>query len=206
MTMTRRTKQDGGRERQREDTRQRVYEAALEAFRRDGVEAARIAEIAQTAGVSHGTFHFHFATKEEVLAQRWKASEAALTEELESLPPGVSLTVVLAAVASVMGEEWENDPALFHAVGTVALRNLSMQMTVGRPRPVQAAIAARFTVAAERGELSRTLSPEVLADLFWVHVFAASLSWSAAPILPLAEVLEDAADLFLHGAEARPKR
>ena len=64
------------RERQREDTRQRIYDAAMEIFRRDGFEVARVDDVAKAAGVSHGTFYFHFATKDEVLIQCLRASEA----------------------------------------------------------------------------------------------------------------------------------
>lgn len=191
------------RERQREDTRQRVYEAAMNAFRRDGVGAARIDDIAKAAGVSHGTFYFHFATKEDVLAQRLRLSETALAEALESLPADAPLTVVLETVGSFMAEEWESEPELFPEVAAVALRNVSTQVTAGRSNPYRAALAGRFALAAERGELSRALPPEVLSDLLLVHVFAAALSWCAAPSQPLAPLLHAVAMLFLHGAQGR---
>lgn len=175
----------------------------MNAFRRDGVAAARIDDIAKAAGVSHGTFYFHFATKEEVLAQRLRLSETALAEAVDSLSPDAPLTVVLETVGSVMGEEWEGDPALFPEVAAVALRTHSAQVTTGRGSPVRASLAARFAVAAERGELSRALPPEVLSDLLLVHAFAAALSWCAAPTLPLTTMLHGVAMLFLHGAQGR---
>jgi AcrR family transcriptional regulator len=191
------------RERQREDTRQRVYEAAMNAFRRDGVGAARIDDIARAAGVSHGTFYFHFATKEDVLAQRLRQSETVLAEALESLPVDAPLTIVLETLGSIMGDEWQGEPELFPEVGAVALRNVSTQVTAGRSSPVRAALAGRFAIAADRGELSRALPPEVLSDLLLVHVFAAALSWCSAPAMPLARMLHDVAMLFLHGAQGR---
>src|SRR5205085_7825923 len=58
------------RDLQREETRHKLYEAALEVFRRDGVAAARIDDITRAVGTSRGTFYFHFPTKEHVLVER----------------------------------------------------------------------------------------------------------------------------------------
>ena len=55
------------RDRQREETRRRIYLAALDVFRRTGVAPAHIDDIAGAAGVSRASFYFHFPTKEHVL-------------------------------------------------------------------------------------------------------------------------------------------
>jgi AcrR family transcriptional regulator len=56
-----------GREAQRLETRQRVYDAAIAEFKRSGVADADIGAIVSAAGVARGTFYFHFPTKEHVL-------------------------------------------------------------------------------------------------------------------------------------------
>ena len=58
-----------GRDAQRQQTRQRVYAAALTEFKRTGMAAADVGDIAAAAGVARGTFYFHFPTKEHVLAR-----------------------------------------------------------------------------------------------------------------------------------------
>ena len=55
------------RERQRAETRERLFQAALDEFRREGVAGARIERIASAVGVVRGTFYFHFPTKDHVL-------------------------------------------------------------------------------------------------------------------------------------------
>jgi AcrR family transcriptional regulator len=55
-------------------------------FERDGFVAARITDIADAAGVAHGSFYSHFQSKEDVLA-------AVLAEvDEEALGPGPKLT------------------------------------------------------------------------------------------------------------------
>src|ERR1700684_2899388 len=112
------------RERQREDTRQRIYDAAMEIFRRDGFEVARVDDVAKAAGVSHGTFYFHFATKDEVLIQCLRASEMRVAASIDAVSEGASLLDVLDAASTAIAEEWTGDPKLFPDVATVALRYL----------------------------------------------------------------------------------
>jgi len=57
------------RERQRLETRGRLYEAALAEFRRVGFANAQIEAIVERAGVARGTFYFHFPTTEHVLLE-----------------------------------------------------------------------------------------------------------------------------------------
>lgn len=47
-------------------TRQRLLDAARTVFERDGFLAARVADIAAEAGVSHGTFYTYFDSKTEI--------------------------------------------------------------------------------------------------------------------------------------------
>src|SRR5215831_15472149 len=87
------------RDLQREDTRRRIFQAAVEIFSRDGYAAARIDDIAEAAGVSHGAFYFHFATKEEVLSQCLRVSEARVAEVVNALDPEMHLSAVFEATA-----------------------------------------------------------------------------------------------------------
>src|ERR1700749_2616228 len=112
------------RERQREDTRQRIYDRAVEIFRRDGFEAARVDDVAKAAGVSHGTFYFHFATKDEVLIQCLRASEVRVAAAVETVPVEAGLMPAMEMAVAMIATEWEADPKLFADVAMVALRYL----------------------------------------------------------------------------------
>ena len=50
-------------------TRERILEAAVERIARDGIDDVRIARIAMDAGVSTALVHYHFATREALLAE-----------------------------------------------------------------------------------------------------------------------------------------
>jgi AcrR family transcriptional regulator len=50
-------------------TRERILDAAIERIASDGIDAVRIARIAMDAGVSTALVHYHFATREALLAE-----------------------------------------------------------------------------------------------------------------------------------------
>ena len=56
-------------------TRERILAAATEVFARRGFHGARVADIAEAAGIAYGLVYHHFRNKEEILAaifgERW---------------------------------------------------------------------------------------------------------------------------------------
>jgi TetR/AcrR family transcriptional repressor of uid operon len=61
------------RDTRRLQTRQRILGAAIVEFKRSGMAGADVGEIVSAAGVAHGTFYFHFPTKEHVLLElEWR--------------------------------------------------------------------------------------------------------------------------------------
>ena len=57
------------REAKRLQTRERLLGAAIAEFKRAGMAEADVGTIVAAAGVAHGTFFFHFPTKEHVLLE-----------------------------------------------------------------------------------------------------------------------------------------
>lgn len=66
------------RERQREATRERILEAAVEAFAEKGFLGASTREIARRAGTNQGLITYHFRSKDEL----WRAAADDIFERL----------------------------------------------------------------------------------------------------------------------------
>src|SRR5271163_522331 len=62
-------KPSGPRSRKGVETRARLLGAAKEVFERDGFLDARISDIAERAGLSHGSFYHYFESKEEIFRE-----------------------------------------------------------------------------------------------------------------------------------------
>lgn len=63
-------------------TRERLLGAALAEFKRAGMAGADTAAIVAAAGVAHGTFFFHFPTKEHVLIELERREQDRMAVEL----------------------------------------------------------------------------------------------------------------------------
>jgi AcrR family transcriptional regulator len=63
-------------------TRARLLEAAKEIFEEDGFLEARISDIAERAGLSHGSFYHYFDTKEEIFREVAETVEERLSAPL----------------------------------------------------------------------------------------------------------------------------
>ena len=75
--MTPQVKQSS-RDARRLQTRERILGAAIAEFKRAGMSGADVHAIVAAAGVAHGTFFFHFPSKEHVLLELESREEARL--------------------------------------------------------------------------------------------------------------------------------
>jgi AcrR family transcriptional regulator len=78
-------KPSGPRSRKGVETRARLVVAAKEVFENDGFLEARISDIAERAGLSHGSFYHYFESKEEVFREVALGVEERLSEPMQSV-------------------------------------------------------------------------------------------------------------------------
>ncbi len=69
----------GPRSRKGVRTRARLLEAAKEIFKENGFLDARVSDIAERAGLSHGSFYHYFESKEEIFREVARAQEEDLS-------------------------------------------------------------------------------------------------------------------------------
>lgn len=71
----------------KERTRERIVRAAARAIRKHGYEGVGVADVMREAGLTHGGFYAHFASRDALLAQ---AAEQAGVESVEKLSHAVA--------------------------------------------------------------------------------------------------------------------
>jgi TetR/AcrR family transcriptional repressor of uid operon len=106
------------REARRLQTRERILGAATAEFKRSGMAGADVGAIVTAAGVAHGTFYFHFPTKEHVLLELERREEARIaTEFARFVQETHDLTAALTEVVNlVTGLEQRFGPLLFKEI------------------------------------------------------------------------------------------
>lgn len=96
-------------------TRERILGAAITEFKESGMAGADVNAIAAAAGVAHGTFFFHFPSKEHVLLELESREEARIAAEFaEFVEQRHDLATTLTAVIDLVTDlERRFGPVLF---------------------------------------------------------------------------------------------
>ena len=81
-------KPSGPRSRKGMETRARLVAAAKDVFEEDGFLDARVSDVAERAGLSHGSFYHYFESKEEVFREVAAAVDERLSSPLDSVIHG----------------------------------------------------------------------------------------------------------------------
>lgn len=88
----------------KEATHERIVEVASRAIRRSGYDGTGVADIMKEAGLTHGGFYSHFASRDALLAEagdRAGSDSVALASRLAAAaPPGQSVQAIMKAYLS----------------------------------------------------------------------------------------------------------
>jgi len=192
------------RTRQRLETRDRIFAAALAEFRRVGVAAAEIEDIVRAADVARGTFYLHFPTKDHVLMELLRRQQRELGERLgKSRTP--SLRAFLGRTVDVMVDNAAREPGLYHELFAVIARHAN-EMRSEASWLVEA-LMERFAAAQKRGEVRRDLTPLELTNVFLPGVYGLLQMKLDAPRAELRQALRRVVDVFVRGvAPSRKSR
>jgi len=161
------------REAKRLQTRERLMGAAVAEFKRSGLAAADVGAIVTAAGVAHGTFFFHFPTKEHVLLELERREEERIAKQLgRYVGAKRPLSAILEeAVRLVVGLERRLGAALFKDF-------LALHFSQTRPaderseHPVIVTVANEIEQARERGEVDADVTAMNSALFFLLGLYA----------------------------------
>jgi AcrR family transcriptional regulator len=190
------------REAKRLQTRERLMGAAISEFKRSGIAEADVSAIVTAAGVAHGTFFFHFPTKEHVLLELEHREEERIAKQLGRYvdSKGNLASTLSEAVRLVMGLE--------RRLGSVLFKDfLALHFSQTRPvdeskeHPVIVLVAQEIEDAQGRGEVDPDVNPMNSAVFFLLGLYAlltTTHDWPAQDVM-----LEDYVARTLRSVEAR---
>ncbi|HEX4090949.1 MAG TPA: TetR family transcriptional regulator [Trebonia sp.] len=204
-----------GRDAQRQQTRQRVYAAALAEFKRTGMAAADVGDIATAAGVARGTFYFHFPTKEHVLAELERHEEARLVAQLAKSLAELEAQPGPGFLPAALGEVVRLLTAMERRVGKTLFREmLGLHFSSRRPEvlpgadkwteyPVMTVVVEVVERARERGEVHPDAGALPTAQLFMVGLYAMLIASHEYPKAARADILDNFMATVLRGVAPR---
>jgi AcrR family transcriptional regulator len=167
-----------------------LISAARTVIARDGVGAATTRRIAEEAGLPHGTFHYWFSGKEEllevliaeVLRDLADAADAAIADATAA---DASLLDILRAAFAVVEQDEKDRPGrqlAFYELTALALRTPALRDLARRQyqahRDITAAVAAPWLAVRQ---LDLPGGPDALTRLIAVLFDGITLAWLADP-------------------------
>lgn len=191
------------REAQRLATREKLLEISVAEFQRNGFARTDIAAIAERAGVSRGTFYFHFPTKDDVLAELRIREEQRIVGEVTALMTreGSLGEVLRAVVAGVLAAEGRLGPDLVREICAVQFRPSVVISDTVSDHPVAELVVGLLSRPHKGHRRSRTQEAADLAVVFLVGLFGL-LATQAGPSRERERLLDSLVTFTVKGAEA----
>jgi AcrR family transcriptional regulator len=168
-----------------------------------GIEDTTVEEIAKVAGVTKGTFYFHFAHKEDILLELgWGTAEALYEEAIRGVTtrrPGLTLLRQLLVsltrrVESVPRAAVERAVAGFYASGPPP--------PVPGRRDLHHGLAVALDAARAQGELPESADTDELARILAALAMDSILRWAQGDGRRLRSLLHSRADVIVAGARS----
>jgi AcrR family transcriptional regulator len=156
--------------------------AAIAEFKRTGMADADVGAIVAAAGVAHGTFFFHFPTKEHVLLALERREEDRIAKQFAQFVKSKHdlASALREAVRVVMGLENRLGDMLFKDF--LALHfSQTRPVEDGRDHPLIVLVAQEIAQAQERGETDRTVNPMNSAVFFLLGMYALLITTNEWP-------------------------
>ena len=148
--------------------------AAIAEFKRGGMAEADVGAIVTAAGVAHGTFFFHFPTKEHVLLELEQREEERIAKQLARSTRSRSdlLSTLTEAVRLVMGLERRLGAVLFKDFLALHFSQTRPTSDESRQHPVIVEVAQAIERAQKRGAVEPEVIPMNSAVFFLLGLYA----------------------------------
>ena len=187
-------------------TRQQLVNAAVQLWTErgfeTGIEETTVEEIVQAAGVTKGTFYFHFAHKEDILLEvGWGTSEAMFKDTTKVLASDRSVDDVLDELVGLLARRITGTPraAVARTLAEFYRRPDRGRDLAGEHFGFQRSFAVVFFHAQETGQLPSVTDARSLGEMLSSLTVGAIHAWISDAESDLAAALRFRAELLLAG-------
>ncbi len=184
------------REQQRLETRERLYDAAMAEFGRNGVAGSQIEDIIKAVGVARGTFYNHFPTKDDVLLEYLDRLQRAAAGRMAGLAEVAPRPFFRGAVDVLVDIVVHEDRNILREALSVVSRHVE---ELENGAPLFNGLTSFFDAAQARGDIRSDLMPSELSVAFLPGVFGLLLLRLGTPEQELRTTLHHAVDVFVRG-------
>jgi AcrR family transcriptional regulator len=189
------------RERKKEETRHRIFHAAIDLFRERGFEQTTVDDITEKADVAKGTFFNYFPRKDTILAYLSEERLLAIEENAgallaEARPAREKLLDLYSTAASSYAEDRELSRYVLVQLTVHAFSPANEVMTRWHDQIVQLVVQGQ-----RNGDLRRDIDPVRCEELLQAVYFATLYQWACCvpEAFPLLDELHLRMNLVMEG-------
>jgi AcrR family transcriptional regulator len=191
-------------------SRERLLDAAVQVFARDGYSGTSIDRIAAEAGLSKGAVYWNFVSKEELffalLDERIDRRIRALFDMTAAAPVGQAMEARVSVGLSAVLEQERELVVLFHEYSAMAVRDPRLrERYVERNVMLRNGLARVFEARVEALEWSPAVGAQELATAVIALADGLSIEQLTEPEVVTEELLGEILSLILDGLAARAK-
>jgi TetR/AcrR family fatty acid metabolism transcriptional regulator len=188
--------------------RERILDAAVRVFAAEGFYNAKVAQIAQLAGVADGTIYLYFKSKDDLLISlfedRMERINANLREALVASPSAVER---LRSVVRLHLELVEQNRPMAEVICVELRQSSKFIKEYANPKfgEFLRLIAGAVADGQAQGELRRDLDPSTIARALFGALDEIALAWlvKGKEKIDLGRASEQLSNLFIDGLRAR---
>jgi len=195
------------RERRREELRERIFQAAIRLFIKQGFFNTTVEEITEVADVGKGTFFNYFESKEHLVLKLTEAQEAVLRKVVAEIESATSVRFLLQNLQhQIAAGPGRSQLMLRSLLGCAYTNDLVWEKFKHLLALARELISQVMRRGQELGEIRVDIPPLELARLYQQMVFGTNAIWSLHPPANLDEWIDRTFDIFWRGiaTEARP--
>ena len=182
-----------GRTRRREDTRQRLYEAAVDLIAERGYSATTVDDIAERAGVAKGTVYYNFPSKPKLFEGLLGHGVGLLTDQFRAAVDGLAPREAVAALIRTQLEYIQRYRAFAQLLLSEMWRtNREWQQTLRLLREEAIGVIAEVIEAGvDTGEFPAELDVRLASSALFGVGLVVAVDWLVfTPERPIGEVEE----------------
>lgn len=200
---------DGAKKRRVGDKRDRILQAAVRVFARNGFHATRVSEVAKAAGVADGTIYLYFKSKEELLVSLFEDRvEKLLVHMKEQLPKQKNAPERLRAIIDMQLGLLEGERELAEVITVILRQSTKIMKELAAPHFLAYLdlIAKVIAEGQAAGDFRRDVSPNLAARAIFGALDGITLTWALgrAEQGALARAASQLGDVLLRGLSDQP--
>lgn len=159
------------RAKQRIDTRNQVYEAAIDEFKRAGIANTQIEAIVSRAGVSVGTFYRYFSGRDDVLRELQRRNAALVIERTGRIRKSQDLSGYLKQLLKMLLIDAPPSGVTLERDAMLSLVKNPPEPDSIEVHPIYGTVIMYLRDGQEAGTIRTDISAPVLGKLFFFSVF-----------------------------------